>query len=414
MKRKPNYKIVIAFGLLLIAANCFAQNDFAYKAILGEVKQAGFYKIVLPPDIIAKCQYYLEDIRILDDKSNQAAYIIKQDAAQFVESSFMEFPIIKKTKEIDKQTHIVIGNISGKAINDLLLITSNMDAKRMVNISGSNDLKDWFIIKEGVLLDNYFSKQEEELVQTISLPTVNYKYFQVTIIGKDILPFNVVKAGIYKENYTQGKYVSIANPRIVQKDSSDKRTYVQLIFDEAYQVHKLVLEVEGPRFFNRNVSLYLGNYFSTKTPFTSFINSNNTELVLGGMKSKEYLLVINNDDNTPLKIASAKPFQLAQYLLTYLETGKNYIIAFGDSFAKAPVYDLNFFKDSVGKNPLELAVGSITQIKGSISPPSIANRFPNRSKILLWSIIAIISILLLAFTYKMTKEISKTKNNADL
>ena len=78
-----------------------------------------------------------------------------------------------------------------------------MDAKRVVNISGSNDLKEWYIIKEGVWLDSYFSRKEEELVQTISLPTVLYKYFQVTVIGQDILPFNVVKAGIYNQNNTQ-------------------------------------------------------------------------------------------------------------------------------------------------------------------------------------------------------------------
>jgi hypothetical protein len=232
MKRKWMNNWIAVILLSTLATVCFSQNDFAYKANLDEVKSDGFYKIVLPPAIVAKCKYYLEDIRILDGKTNQVSYIIKQDALQFMESKFIEFPIVSKTKEQDKQTHITIENTGNRPINDLMLITSNMDAKRVVNISGSNDLKNWFVIKEGVWLDSYFNKRAEELVQSIALPTVNYKYFQVIIIGKDILPFNVVKAGIYKENYTQGKYIPIASPTIAQKDSSDKRSYVQLSFDE--------------------------------------------------------------------------------------------------------------------------------------------------------------------------------------
>ncbi len=412
MKRKQSYKISSIIAFIVMASTCFAQDGFLYKAELADVKQPGFYKIPLSPSVIAKCRYNLEDLRILDDKNNQAAYIIKQDAARFTENKFVEFPIISKAKGKDKQTHITIENSTGKAITDLLLITSNMDAKRLVNISGSNNLQDWYIIKEGIGLDNYFSKQEEEVVQTILLPVVNYKYFQVTVIGEDILPFNIVKAGIYRESYTQGKYILVPYPSIQQIDSIDKKSYAQLTFNEPYPIDKFILEVEGPKLFKRNLAVYLGNLRSSKTPFSTYINSNKQALFLAGMKSKEFLLVINNDDNIPLKVKSAEAFQLNQYLLAYLDTGKNYHLAFADPLAKAPVYDLTFFKDSIGKNTAELEVGSIQQTSITIEP--VTAKPKDSSKKFLWSIIAVISILLLLFTYKMTKEISKTKQDADI
>ena len=80
----------------------------------------------------------------------QVSCIISEDAHQFTESNFIEFSIVSKLKKANKQTHITIQNKTGKDISDLLLVTTNMDAKRSANISGSKDLKKCFIVKEGV------------------------------------------------------------------------------------------------------------------------------------------------------------------------------------------------------------------------------------------------------------------------
>ena len=395
----------------MVGQTC-AQKGFKYKASFSEVKQSGFYKIVLSPEINAKCQPYLADLRIMES-NKQLPYIIKQDQNQFAESSFIEFPIVSKTKEADKQTHITIENKTGKAVTDLLLISTNMHAKRVVNISGSNNLKEWFIIKEGVSLDNYFSTLAEEQVQTISLPLVNYKYFQVTIIGKDILPFNIKRAGVYAENYIQGKYTEVPVPSITQKDSSDKKSYVQIRFNKSYQIDKMVLQVDGPKFFKRNVILYPENVLLTiKIPYYAFISSPITEIFTEGWASQKWDLVIINEDNQPLKIKSVRAFQLNQYLLTYLEAGKNYELYFGDSAMQSPNYDLAFFKDSIGKNPPELAINAIEAAK--INQPVTTTSKGNFQKIILWSIIVSISILLLTFIYKMINDINRRAiNNKD-
>ncbi len=409
MKKNQLFKITFAFiPLLLMVRETYGQKGFAYKASLGEVNQSGFYKVVLTPEVIAKCQPHIPDLRIMES-NKQAPYIIKQDENQFAESSFFEFPIVSKRKEADKQTHITIENKTGKAVTDLLLVSTNMDAKRVVNISGSNDLKEWFIIKESVSLDNYFSQKAEEQVQTISLPLVNYKFFQVTIIGKDILPFNIKRAGIYTENYIQGKYTGVPVPAITQKDSSDKRSYVQVRFNEPYQIDKLVVEVEGPKFFKRYLSLYFGDFLSTKTPYSIFISSPSAELFPLGWASKAYLLVIDNEDNLPLKVKTIKAYQLNKYLLTYLEAGKNYELYFGDSLMQSPNYDLAFFKDSIGKNPPELAINAIESVK--INQSITTNSKGNFGKIILWGIIVSIIILLLVFIYKMVNDINRRAAN---
>ena len=102
MKKRLLHKSLTVALLAIVSTCCFAQEHFAYKARLGEVKQSAFYKILLPPKVIGRCQNDVADLRILDEQNHQVAYMVKQDAAQFSESSFVEFPIIKKEKEKDK------------------------------------------------------------------------------------------------------------------------------------------------------------------------------------------------------------------------------------------------------------------------------------------------------------------------
>ena len=60
-------------------------------------------------------------------------------------------------------------------------------------------------------------------------------------------------------------------------------------------------------------------------------------------------MVISNEDNPPIKITGIRAFQHAEYIIAYLEANKSYTLTFGDSLAQAPVYDLTYFKDSIGK-----------------------------------------------------------------
>lgn len=397
-----NICLLIAFLFIYLQTNA---QEFAYAAKIDTIKTSGFYKIPILPQVNAKLQLSSFDLRIVNEQNKQIAYIIEQEEAAFRAQHFIDFPILKKEKEKDKQTHITIVNATKQSINDLLLITTNMQAKRFVNISGSNNLNDWYIIKENIELENYFDNNQATFVQSIGLPTVNYAYFKITILGEDILPVNIVQAGIYTQNYTQGKYAELPIPSFKQIDSSNKKSYIQISFTDAYVIDKLKIEVSGPKFFKRNLNLYAGNTINTSYPYTATINATTTQLSLAGLKSKNILLQINNDDNEPLKIQSIKAFQLQEYVLAYLEAGHQYKLLFGDSLAEQPVYDLAAFKDSINKNLPILNIGAIESIEyqSTTSPTSSSNKY------FLWIVLFVVVLILLLFSYKMVQEIKRKK-----
>ncbi|HEV8082059.1 MAG TPA: hypothetical protein VGP55_02600 [Chitinophagaceae bacterium] len=409
MKKTSRYKFyIVAFGILsgLLA---HSQNKFAYKAVIDSIKETKFYKINLSPAIVAKCKPGFEDIRILDEDGKQVSYILKNDLPVFQTENFIEFPIVKTIKEKDKQTHVTIQSSINKSIDNLLLFVKNTEAHRTFNISGSVDSTHWFVIKENIYLDNSFKAEDETIIQSISFPPSNYSYFQLTILGEDVLSFNIIKAGIFKEDLMYGGYIPLPTPAIFQKDSSNKTSYIRIRFGDQYLVNKITFYVDGAKYFKRKFSLFKQD---GKDDFLleGYVSSETTnEFIING-RSGQFLLAINNEDNVPLKVNAVGALQLNTYLLTYLEAGKRYFLNFGDSATLAPKYDLEFFSDSANKNPSEISVNSFekNKILSAANTPSSKN-----NKLLLWIIIGIVLVVLCFFTIKMMDEVRK-KSEKDL
>ncbi len=402
------YKFLLIYIVIFQLINCQAQSpSFQYKSTLSDIKSASLYKLILSPAIVAKSKNELNDIRILNDKGNQVPYILKSDKPEFNEKNFLEFPILTIKKEADKQTHIAIQNKTNSSIDELLLVIKNTDAGRTITLNGSDNQKQWFVIKENIFLSNVFIQEQDRFVQSLSFPNSSYKFFELIINGKDLLPVNIVKVGIYEGVLHNGEFVSIPEPVIIQKDSSNKLSYISLMFNESYLINKLQLNVQGPKFFRRHVTIRNDEGFGY--PLNDYVLSSDVAASYNtNIKAKKITLVIDNQDNPPIKIQSVKAYQLNKYLLTYLEPGNKYQLVFGDSTVNAPKYDLEFFKDSLKNTAAEISIGSIVKIDSAKIQPLQAG---NKNMLTLWIIIIGVLALLLILTFRMTKEVAKKNND---
>lgn len=382
-----------------------AQSHALYTADLDTIARPSFYKINLLPAVVANCRQNLSDIRIVENETGrEVPYILKNDAATFSESSFVNFPILSVKKEADKQTHIILKANHTQPIDNLLLFIKNTDAVRSVTLSGSDNNRDWFVIKENIYLDEYFNRTNDQFIQTLSFVPSKYAFYKLIILGENILPVNVVKAGMYSNKITFGKYLPVPVKSIIQNDSSNKKSYIRLLLDAPYLVHKLSIEAEGPKYFNRSLEISTattekGQYFV----MFALSSNGNSSFPLNGLKSSEFLLTIQNDDNPALKITGATCWQLNQYLFTYLDSNKQYHLSFGDSTATVPVYDLAFFKDSIPAILPQLNYGGIKATNSSqalLKPGSF-------SKVWMWLAIVVAGLALLIFTIQLTRQINR-------
>src|SRR5579859_86083 len=109
-------------GLIL---PCRAQFPYAYRANLDTVGRTAFYKIILPPELIAKCKPDLADLRVQDEAGKQIPYVLKSELPVLSTEDFREFPILSNEKLKDSVTEIVIANRSPASIHSLLLVIKN-------------------------------------------------------------------------------------------------------------------------------------------------------------------------------------------------------------------------------------------------------------------------------------------------
>ncbi|TDH20867.1 hypothetical protein EXU57_20970 [Segetibacter sp. 3557_3] len=196
------------------------------------------------------------------------------------------------------------------------------------------------------------------------------------------------------------RWIPVPDPKVIQYDSSNKNTYVQLRFDQAYIIDKIRLHVSGPRFYNRRIYLP-AEHFNHQPAYLSSRQDNSYELKV---KQQLVTLTIYNGDNPPVKIDSVTALQLYRSIVSYLKKGDDYRLVFGDSLLPAPEYDLEFFKDSI-QGAIEIGTGPILPLQ-SVGPVAQPGK-KELSKIWMWVMIAAALAILLFFTLRMTREIKR-------
>ena len=405
MSRSLLFKGALYVVVTFMLCSVRSQSAYKYAAKLDEVKTPGFYQIELLPVIVSKLQPGFQDLRILDEKGNQVPYMLQSPwrDAEMKLSKAIDLPIVSKQVKAGEQTHVIAQNKFDSSINNLVIRLKNADATRTISISGSDNLNEWYIIKENLVLDRWYADTADTYTRELTFPKSNYRYFKITIQGKQILPLNIVRVSSYIDNVSEDPvYQAVPSPVISQKDSADGYSYITLRFADFYLLNKLSLQVEGSKFFKRNLSISYDR--DTEHGNTTFSLSSNEPMDYPlSYKTNALFLKIKNDDNPALRLTQAKAYQLQSYLVTWLEKGSSYKLIFGDSSATAARYDLAFFKDSISTKPAAL---SYSLPEKNILIESGSDREEGK-KIWMWVIIAFVLLSVLLLTFRMTREISK-------
>ncbi len=311
---------------------------------------------------------------------------------------------------MDSNTEVVIANGSPANITSLLLVMKNVSARRSAILSGSDDKEKWFVIREHIGLQQAGSDTADHYVQSISFPSSHYRFFKLILEDKGLLPVNILAAGITARSFSIGKYLGVPFPALVQKDSSDKHSYIILQYRDHYRIDKIDLLLQGPQLFKRNARIFDPTNGSRRLIAETVLSPGNLSIMIPGVRTDSLLLEIDNEDNKPLQVQAVQTAQLNQYLLTWLQAGSGYSLLAGRPDAQAPEYDLKYFVDSLTKNPQEILTGPVqpaSPVTTAVVPPVHADH----SGLLLWGILAIVLLLLASLSYKMMKAIPKDSNH---
>lgn len=294
---------LLAACIGLVVARAGAQGTFAYRSALDTVGVTGFYRIILSPELIAKCRADLADLRILG-----------------ADNRFVPYVLTDPSKE--------------------------------------KDLKN----------------------PRVSVPG-----------------------------------------RMSQKDSSNKHSFITLLYPDSYRIGELAFQIRDPVFYKRNAVVYAegaspGQWLSIAN---ITIDPRHLHFDLPPTKTRQLRIDIANADNAPLVISDAAGFQESVCLLAYLKASSGYQVLAGNAKAIAPEYDLKYFTDSLKEKPADLLVGRLQPMNDKDQPPG-TTEIPNPKKtaghkdhsgILLWSIITLVLLLLIYLSVKLARATAQKDAN---
>lgn len=400
MRKNLKSKLVflILIRCILTGATARAQNTFKYKADLPKIDTSTVYRIKLAPALVARSNESLSDIRLLNDKVKFTAYTLSKNVFTGNSGNFVEFPQIKANNTSDTASVYIAQNKAGIKTHELWIRLKNTEVQRSVDIFGSDDLKKWFAIKEGIQLNQGTFDKEAEYSQLLQLPTSNYQYFKVQVNGKNKAPVKIIWAGIYVGMIPSEEFAQLPDPKFSSKDTA-KLTHVYVQFDEPYQVNKLQMIVSAPNYFDRHISIY--NDENNERISDTTISFRSPDIYLSA-KTKKLRIDISNGDDVSLTIKTINAFEQQQYLVSYLEASREYAILSGDSTATTPDYDLSFLKD---RSQDDIPVISHSDISNN---PAYTTAKPEKKRNftpLLWAAIIIVLALLSFLTWRMVREI---------
>lgn len=392
------------FFLVFLQLAAKAQT-FAWKSDLDTVPATGFYTIPLSIDWLVRAKENLSDIRIKDEDHTTVPYLVKKIPSES-KSLFISFPVIKIIT--DTLSTVVDIDASGHHGTDhLYLVISNNAVERFTSLSGSNDLKQWFIIDEKLLLTNKNGYVTDHFVQGLSFPFIRYRFLRLTINNGVSYPLQILKAGIYADTSLKESLPLYLHQGTIysQKDSTDGNTYVSIHNPQPYPVDRISMVVSGPKFYNRTAKAYSINERTKKyLGTTNFRTGEDPALWLMAGKTQDILLVIENGDNPPLKVNKVNTQCRMQQLIAYLEKGKKYTVLGGNDSVTAPNYDLAVFRDSIQASSPLLQHKAITQNETATVAASSGNK-----NWWIWPGIITALLALSLLTHRLMNDIKKAK-----
>jgi hypothetical protein len=401
---KTGILMPVFLGSVLFAA---AQKTFKYQAVINKVDSTGFYKINLEPRILVKSKDDLSDIRIADPAGNFVPYISEGNLPQVEKQKFLVFTQVALKSKTDTGTTFIAENSRQQPVNTLWVKLNNTAVKRTINLSGSDDLKRWFAIEEDIPLQDAVLNSDGTYLQSLSFPASNYRYLKLLVNDKNKVPVKFLEAGIYIQKSSSPVYWPVPSAPMVKKDSN-KITYITIRLNDSYLVNLLHLDVGGPKYYNREISVYQADKRDRQLICSAELNANKPADIFLSAKATKLELEISNEDNLPLSINAVKVYQANQFIVSYLEKGKVYKLLTGDANAEGPDYDLKFFADSIRHNIPDIGIMEVTKNTAYASAEKIVK---HDYSWMIWAAIALALVLLSFLTLKMIKELnSKTDN----
>jgi len=328
-----------------------AQRGLPDLRVIGPAGEEIPYIIIIPQGKVERKTYRPEILnRALKEgerKEGDAPYvvIIPRDAKGRVigDAAVVDQPQAKGAW----QEFVVDFGKSGQKNNRLELLVSDRNFKRNVRIYGSDDAKDWRLLKDGINIFDY-SGDVHVKETTLNYPVNVFQYLKIEIKMKDDEePLNVRGVEITHteiEPPVETEY----DPIQLGFNENPEQKSTDVVVDlggRNIPVKRLVMEISDPEFY-REVRIMDHEFKKIirkgtiyKYTADGYINER-LSLDMGEIELGKFGLRIVNHDNRPLKVEKITAIGTVRAVVFRPPEAGGARLYFGNPEASKPIYDL--------------------------------------------------------------------------
>lgn len=394
------------YTVVLITLFCVPQifAQIVWKADIPTVAKSDYYNIELSQELIGAG---LNHLKITDKQNQEVPYFIRSTDPIRELKNFDDFELQSNITK-DSLNVLIVHNRNTENMNRFCIIIQRADAQKYAAIRGSNDLKQWYIVKQSTEVSQLGQQKNGNTEMLIlDFPQGNYQYYEVTLWNNQQSPLDIQKIGKIRNSNLYGNFVAINLGHPDQENNStEKETYLRFPeFKHTYCIDKIEFSIKNkPDYYRKMVIMDSVSYDRKHVTLSS--RSDNVFYLKDFFLGSKHSFTIENQNNPPLIIDSVKFYGLSRYACAYLEAGQKYslILNSGEHISRA--YDIEYFRDEISDNLQILQLENLDwkSIEKTISERELSLI---EQPVFLWSVIFVVGAFLLFICVRMISEMKK-------
>lgn len=410
---------ILTFLFSIMVFNSFGQKNqpleiehiYKYQVELTGIKDE-WHKIILPNEILKHVENSLNDIRILGITEQldtiEAPYILLRQKEEVMEQ-LVPFKMINQVKN-DRGYFYTFEVKQANEVNYIKLDFGQQNFNWRINLEGSNDQDEWFSIVEDYRLVAIKNNLTDYKFSDISFPATRYNYYRLQIKESETKP-RLNSSFLQLKKITRGVYNDFPIKNLTAKeDKKNKTTIIEFNLEQPVPVSYLAINAENEFDYYRKITIqYLSDSLKTEKGWkynyrnlaTSMLNSIEPNIIkFNSKKLQKIRLIIENQDNQPLKINQILVKGYEHQLIARFSESADYFLAYGNPNAKKPNYDIDNFTSKIPSTLDKLTLGTVEEIEKS---PLFKPEPLFKNKLWLYGIMGLIILLLGWFSLMMIR-----------
>ena len=297
---------------------------------------------VIDEEIWSHTRPDLADIRLLGSDNHEVPYVLLTKG-----SSKQVEEIPAKIEELGRSGDQTTFVLEMGESSDFNRVNLTIDTKNFVTqaiVDGMDDLRDAKPVRMGPFTLYDFSKEHLGSNFALNLPDSRFRFLRIKM-GKEVPPADVKSATVADQTESKAAYTNLAE--ITAADQKKHRTVFTWRANKAVPLDRVAFDVDGVNFMRRvHVEDEKGNIIGSgeisrikMQAHGRLVQSEDLSVGTSGAHSERYSIVVENGDDTPLKIRRVIP-QVIERRVYFQPNGVARLTAYyGDDKLGPPTYD---------------------------------------------------------------------------